>query len=145
MRIILSSNPYRDRGLRTALEADRILREGRRGDGAVSALCPQEGGAAGSAPSGGPSTSWRRSFPKADLLVCFGGDGTIPSRRPGRHPPRGAHPGGEHGQRGLHGGAGADGALPAGPLAKGHFVTEERMMLDIRLLLGRNRSARTWP
>ena len=27
MRIILSSNPYRDRGLRTALEADRILRK----------------------------------------------------------------------------------------------------------------------
>ncbi|MFR1618242.1 MAG: hypothetical protein ACLSUM_13130 [Dysosmobacter welbionis] len=36
--------------------------------------------------------------------------------------------------RGLHGGAGADGALLLVPLAKGHFVTEERMMLDIRLL-----------
>ena len=35
MRIILSSNPYRDRGLRTALEADRILRKA----GAETVLC----------------------------------------------------------------------------------------------------------
>ena len=35
MRIILSSNPYRDKGLRTALEADRILRKA----GAETVLC----------------------------------------------------------------------------------------------------------
>ena len=52
MRIILSSNPYRDKGLRTALEADRILRKA----GAETVLClpfvPKKG--AGTGPSSTP-------------------------------------------------------------------------------------------
>ena len=35
MRVLLSSNPYRDRGLRVALEARRILNNA----GAETALC----------------------------------------------------------------------------------------------------------
>ena len=110
----------------------------------MSALRPQEGGAAGAARQAALH-KLEEELPKADLLVCFGGMG--PSSTPPGTPPLHGVPilGVKHGQRGLHGGAGADGALPAGPLAKGHFVTEERMMLDIRLFRGRSSSARTWP
>ena len=76
MRIILSSNPYRDRGLRTALEADRILRKA----GAETVLClpfvPKKGERL-DLPRQAALHKLEEELPKADLLVCFGGDGTI--------------------------------------------------------------------
>ena len=71
MRIILSSNPYRDRGLRTALEADRILRKA----GAETVLClpfvPKKGERL-DLPRQAALHKLEEELPKADLLVCFG-------------------------------------------------------------------------
>ena len=69
MRIILSSNPYRDRGLRTALEADRILRKA----GAETVLClpfvPKKGERL-ELPRQAALHKLEEELPKADLLVC---------------------------------------------------------------------------
>ena len=76
MKIILSSNPYRDRGLRAALEARRILERA----GASTVLClpfqPKRGDRV-DLPRQVSLFSLERELPGADMLVCFGGDGTI--------------------------------------------------------------------
>ena len=75
MKVVLSPNPYRDRGLKAAQAAEKILKAA----GVETAVClpfSVEGG--------------NIEFPKhihfkqtdeelkdADILVCFGGDGTI--------------------------------------------------------------------
>ena len=135
MRIILSSNPYRDRGLRTALEADRILRKA----GAETVLClpfvPKKGERL-DLPRQAALHKLEEELPKADLLVCFGGDGTI------LHAARDAT---------LHdvpilgvnmGSVGFMAELERGELslltllAAGEYRTEERMMLSVRVLRG---------
>ena len=81
MKVILSSNPYRDRGLKAALEAQRILER----SGAQTALClpfvPKKGDRV-DVPRQLTLSSLERELPSADLLICFGGDGTI-LMRPG--------------------------------------------------------------
>ena len=76
MRIILSSNPYRDRGLRTALEARRILQ----GAGAETVMCfpftPRKGERL-EIPPQMELKNLEEELARADLLICFGGDGTI--------------------------------------------------------------------
>ena len=76
MKILLSSNPYRDKGLRVALEARRILERA----GAQTALClpfrPRKGDRL-DLPRQIPLASLEQELPAADLLICFGGDGTI--------------------------------------------------------------------
>ncbi len=76
MKVILSSNPYRDRGLKAALEAQRILER----SGAQTALClpfvPKKGDRV-DVPRQLTLSSLERELPSADLLICFGGDGTI--------------------------------------------------------------------
>ena len=118
MRIILSSNPYRDKGLRTALEADRILRKA----GAETVLClpfvPRKGDRL-DLPRNLSLRQLEEELPRARPVGLLRRGRDHPPRRPGRHPPRGAHPGGEHGQRGLYGRAGAHRALPAGPPGPG--------------------------
>ena len=77
MRVILSSNPYRDKGLRAALEARRILeRAGELGliivthagddigfPGVVRCACPSapERGTGWSCPGSCPWANWRRN------------------------------------------------------------------------------------
>lgn len=76
MKIILSPNPYRDKGLKAARAADRILKAA----GAETRMCLLFG----------LDTTNHVDIPKdielsdiaeeladADMLVCFGGDGTI--------------------------------------------------------------------
>lgn len=76
MRVILSSNPYRDKGLRAALEARRILERA----GAETVLClpfrPRKGDRL-ELPRQLPMGELEEELTRADLLVCFGGDGTI--------------------------------------------------------------------
>ena len=135
MRIILSSNPYRDKGLRTALEADRILRKA----GAETVLClpfvPKKGDRL-DLPRNLSLHQLEEELPRADLLVCFGGDGTI------LHAARDAT---LHGVPILGVNMGSVGFMAElertelsllVPLAQGHFVTEERMMLDVRVFRG---------
>lgn len=76
MRVLLSSNPYRDRGLRAALEAKKILERA----GVETALClpfvPKKGDRL-ELPRHAQLKNMEEELPKADLLICFGGDGTI--------------------------------------------------------------------
>ena len=76
MKIILSSNPYRDRGLKAALEAQRILERA----GAKTVLClpfvPKKGERV-EVPRHANLSVLARELPTTDLLICFGGDGTL--------------------------------------------------------------------
>ena len=76
MNIILSSNPYRDRGLRAAMEARKILERA----GAHTVLClpfqPRKGDRL-ELPRHVELSDLHSQLSGADLLICFGGDGTI--------------------------------------------------------------------
>jgi len=135
MKIILSSNPYRDKGLRVALEARRVLEHA----GARTVLClpfqPKKGDRL-ELPRQMPLSTMDRELPTADLLICFGGDGTI------LHAARDAT---LHGVPILGINTGSVGfmaelersELPLlAPLAHGIYTLEERMMLDVRVFRG---------
>ena len=76
MKIILSSNPYRDRGLRAALQANKILQQ----QGARTVLClpftPKKGDRL-DLPNNIVLGDLHEELKTADVIVCFGGDGTI--------------------------------------------------------------------
>ncbi|MCF2596503.1 NAD(+)/NADH kinase [Pseudoflavonifractor phocaeensis] len=135
MKIILSSNPYRDRGLRAALEAQRVLEKA----GAKTVLClpftPKKGDRL-ELPGQVPLSSLSRELPEADLLVCFGGDGTIlhAARDATLHnvPLMGVNMGSVGFMAELERGELAQLA----PLARGEYTIEERMMLDVRVFRG---------
>lgn len=135
MRIILSANPYRDRNLRATLEAQRILQRA----GAEVVIClpfvPKRGERV-ELPTKVVLSSLEQEMPRADLLVCFGGDGTI------LHAARDAT---LHGLpiMGVNmGSVGFMAELERGELAKlsalarGQYTTEKRMMLDVRVIRG---------
>ena len=76
MKIVLSPNPYRDRGLKAALRAQDILRAG----GVETALClpfALDGGVHAELPKGHHYRNMQAELQNADMLICFGGDGTI--------------------------------------------------------------------
>lgn len=76
MKIILSSNPYRDRGLRAARSAERILRAA----GAQTRNCLPfsfENSGNVELPKDMEFFDLSAELPGADMLICFGGDGTI--------------------------------------------------------------------
>lgn len=76
MTVVLSPNPYRDRGLRAAQSAQRILRQ----SGVETLLClpfALEEGSHVELPQGLQFTPLKKGLAQADILVCFGGDGTI--------------------------------------------------------------------
>ncbi len=135
MKVILSSNPYRDKGLRAALEAKRILER----SGAETVLClpftPKKGERL-DLPRQLPISSLEEELPLADLMICFGGDGTI------LHAARDAT---------LHdvpvlgvnmGSVGFMAELERGDLSllsvlvRGTYTIQERMMLDVRVFRG---------
>lgn len=135
MKAVLSSNPYRDKGLRVALEARRILN----GAGVQTVLClpfaPKKGDRL-DLPRQVNLKVLEEELPTADVLICFGGDGTI------LHAARDAT---------LHnvpilgvnmGSVGFMAELERGELAlltllaAGEFRTEERMMLEVRVIRG---------
>ena len=135
MKIVLSSNPYRDRGLRVALEARRVLEHA----GAQTTLClpfqPKKGDRL-DLPRQLALSMLDKELPTADLLICFGGDGTI------LHAARDAT---LHGVPILGVNTGSVGfmaelersELPLlAPLAHGMYTVEERMMLDVKVLRG---------
>lgn len=75
MNIVLSPNPYRDKGLRTAQAAGKILRNA----GVDTCMCLPFSieGSSVELPRGIPFQRMEEALKKADILVCFGGDGTI--------------------------------------------------------------------
>lgn len=76
MKIILCPNPFRDKGLKAAMEAQRVLS----GAGAKCEYCfpfPVEPGNVGGLPANIKIKELKAELPDANFLVCFGGDGTI--------------------------------------------------------------------
>lgn len=135
MRVILSSNPYRDRGLKIALEARQILER----TGTETALClpfvPKKGDRL-DLPKQIRLDDLQQELNRADLMICFGGDGTI------LHAARDAT---------LHnipilgvnlGSVGFMAELERNelslliPLVQGVYSVQERMMLDVRIFRG---------
>ncbi len=135
MKIILSSNPYRDRGLRAALEAKRILERA----GSQTVLClpftPKKGEKV-ELPRKTELSSLEEELPGADLLICFGGDGTIlhAARDATLHdvPILGVNMGSVGFMAELE-----RGELPLlAALPQGRFAVQERMMLDVAVWRG---------
>lgn len=76
MTVVLSPNPYRDRGLRAAQAARKILE----GSGVKTLLClpfPLEENSRVELPKHLEFVPLKEGLAQADFLVCFGGDGTI--------------------------------------------------------------------
>mgnify|MGYP001088295088 FL=1 len=135
MKIVLSSNPYRDKGMRVALEARRILEHA----GAQTVLClpfqPKKGDRL-DLPRQVALSMMDKELPTADLLICFGGDGTIlhAARDATLHnvPILGVNTGSVGFMAELE-----RSELPLlAPLAHGMYTIEERMMLDVKVLRG---------
>lgn len=133
MRVILSSNPYRDRGLKAAQEAKRILER----ENIDTVMClpftPRKGERV-EIPKGVTVSTLEKELPRADLLVCFGGDGTI------LHAARDAT---MHNVPILGVNLGSVGFMAElertelsllSLLGRGVHRTEERMMLDVRVV-----------
>ena len=134
MRVILSPNPYRDHGLKATQSAQKILC----GVGIEAAVClpfDLEGGSRVDLPSNLTYEKMEEALPGADMLICFGGDGTI------LHAAKDA---------GIYGGVpilgvnmGSVGFMAElehselsllNRLAGGNFTLESRMMLDVSVI-----------
>lgn len=136
MRVILSSNPYRDRGMRVAQQAREILER----VGVECCFClPFEIGQSSHAelPRDLPFLNLQQELVRADMLICFGGDGTI------LHAAKDAT---AHGVPILGVNMGSVGFMAEleeaelsrlERLAAGDYTTQERMMLQVRLIRGR--------
>ena len=130
MKIVLCPNPYRDRGLRAAQAAQRILENA----GAQTAIClpfEVDQGSRLDLPAGAALGQIEEELEDADVLVCFGGDGTIlhaaHEANARNIPILGVNLGSigfmaelEHGELSL-----------LARLAGGRFGIERRMMLDV--------------
>lgn len=129
MRVVLSPNPFRDRGLKGAQSAQKILRN----VGIETAIClpfDLDGGSKIELPRNLTYEKMEQALPGADLLICFGGDGTI------LHAAKDAD---VYGVPILGVNMGSVGFMAEleyselsqlAKLADGKYYTEERMMLD---------------
>ncbi len=74
MKVILSPNPYRDKGLRAVRAAEKILKD----SGVTCALClPFQPDETVNLPKDMVLKDIHTESKHADMLICFGGDGTI--------------------------------------------------------------------
>lgn len=131
MKIILSPNPYRDRGLKTAQAADRILKEA----GVETCFClPFEPDPHFELPKNLIYADIDSEITDADLLICFGGDGTL------LHAAKLAYSYGVPIMGVNMGSVGFMAELEHSELkhlarlAKGDYKIEQRMMLDVSLI-----------
>lgn len=129
MKIVLSPNPYRDKGLKAAQAADKILRQA----GAETCMCFPFELERGNAEVPGHLTFLpeEEAFQGADLLVCFGGDGTIlhAAKDAQRHgiPVLGVN----LGSVGFMAELEVDQLNQLSRLTEGKYRLEERMLLDV--------------
>ena len=129
-KVILCPNPYRDKGLAAAREADAILKSA----GLTTVYCLPFKPEGGEAQFGVPCRPLQQELRGSDLVVAFGGDGTI------LHLARAAS------MRGVPvlgvnlGSLGFMSDLEAGELgllkhlSSGRYRREKRMMLDVSVL-----------
>lgn len=133
MKVILSPNPYRDRGLRTAQAAQRLLHSA----GVESVMCLPfrlDENSRLEFPAHVELRAIEEELKSADMLICFGGDGTILHAAKDANlcnvPVLGVN----------MGSVGFMAELEAGELsllsrlAGGRYELESRMMLDVRVL-----------
>ena len=74
MKIVVSPNPYRDKQFKHARQACQILKEA----GAEVSLClPFDVDRSFEIPSDLRFREIQKEIRTADMLICFGGDGTI--------------------------------------------------------------------
>ena len=129
MKIVLSPNPYRDKGLRAAQSAAKILKNA----GVETSMCLPFSveGTNIEIPKHIELKDTREELKNADMLICFGGDGTIlhaaKDANEFRLPILGVNLGSvgfmaelEQGELSL-----------LSKLAAGKYSVEERMMLDV--------------
>jgi NAD+ kinase len=138
MRIVLSPNPYRDRGLKAAQSARNILNH----VGIETSIClpfDLDAGSKIELPRHLTYEKMDQVLPGADMLICFGGDGTI------LHAAKNAD---AYGVPILGVNMGSVGFMAEleyselnmlSKLADGKFSTESRMMLDASVLRGGKR------
>ena len=131
MKIILSPNPYRDRGLKTAQNAERILRQA----GVETCFClPFEPDPHFDLPKNLVYADIDSEITNADLLICFGGDGTL------LHAAKLAYSCGvpimgvNMGSVGFMAELEHSELKQLARLAKGDYKVEQRMMLDVSLI-----------
>jgi NAD+ kinase len=136
LKAVLSPNPYRDRGLKTSKAAQRILEE----HGIESVIClpfELDENSRLDIPSNVRLASLSEELKNADFLICFGGDGTIlhAAKDAAIHdvPILGINMGSVGFMAELE--ESELGQLER--LAAGEYTTEERMMLRVRLLRGK--------
>lgn len=131
MKAILSPNPYRDRGLKVAQAAARILTD----SGCETRFClPFELDSHFELPKALSYSKMEDEIDSADILICFGGDGTL------LHAAKLAY---QHGIPVLGVNMGSVGFMAElehselrqlSRLVKGDYKVEQRMMLEITLL-----------
>lgn len=135
MRVVLCPNPFRDRGLKTALSAGRVLAQ----SGVETLLClpfSLEGDNRLDLPSEVSLTPLKEGLAGADALVCFGGDGTI------LHAAKDAESyhvpilGVNLGSVGFMAELESSELSQLAKLPAGRYTIEERMMLDVRATRG---------
>lgn len=133
MRIVLSPNPYRDRGLKAAQSAQKILNKA----GVETTICipfDLDGNNKLELPRHLTYEKMEDALPDADMLICFGGDGTI------LHAAKDADAYGVPILGVNMGSVGFMAELEYGELsllsklAEGKYYTESRMMLDVSVM-----------
>lgn len=133
MRIVLSPNPFRDRGLKAAQSAQKILNR----VGVQTSIClpfDLDGGSKMELPRHLTYEKMDQVLPGADMLVCFGGDGTI------LHAAKDANAyavpilGVNMGSVGFMAELEYSELSLLSKLADGKFSTESRMMLDVSVI-----------
>lgn len=131
MKVVLCPNPYRDRGMKAAQAAERILREA--GCQTVMCLPFQVEGSAIELPRHIKFYNTQEELKNAGLLICFGGDGTIlhAAKDANAHnvPVLGVNLGSVGFMAELEQGE----LSQLSRLATGKYAVEIRMMLDVRV------------
>ena len=127
-RVILTPNPYRDKGFRTVLEAQKILNE----VGIETRIClPFDVDKNYELPKDIRFSRLDRELQRADAVICFGGDGTIlhMAKAATRHriPVLGVNIGTMGFMAELESGE----MKELSRLAEGRYTVEERMMLHV--------------
>ena len=131
MRVVLSPNPYRDKGLRAAQAARKILG----GNGVDTLIClpfELEENSRLELPKHLEYIPLKEGLAQADILVCFGGDGTILHAAKDANayemPILGVNMGSVGFMAELENGE----LSQLSKLAQGKYTIEARMMLDVK-------------
>ena len=127
-KIVLLSNPYRDKGLKTALYAESILNTA----GIATSLCLTSQGRHGdNIPRDRVFEELSQQLADADMVISFGGDGTILHAAKSANAHKIPLLGVNLGSVGFLAELEKDELEQLNRLAKGDFFLEERMMLDV--------------